>query len=78
MVSQKVVTPVETGVQLHDNELSFLDSGACPGPDQGLAGMTKKGNFGLLTVSSMFSTRQANSLVTATPTTTNKRIKGGE
>jgi hypothetical protein len=27
MNSQKVVTPVETGLQLHDNELNSLDSG---------------------------------------------------
>jgi hypothetical protein len=42
MNSQKVVAPVETGAQLHDNELNLLDSGACPGPNPEFAAMTKK------------------------------------
>ena len=40
---------METGVQLHDNQLNLLDSGAWPGPDPGFAGMTKKNKFGLFT-----------------------------
>jgi hypothetical protein len=36
---------METGVQLHDNELNPLDSGACPGPDPGFAGMTEESQF---------------------------------
>jgi hypothetical protein len=44
---------VETGVQLRDNEMNLLDSRAWPGPDPGIAGMTKKGNFEFFTVSSM-------------------------
>jgi hypothetical protein len=36
---------METGVQLHDNELNSLDSGACLGPDPGFAGMTQKRQF---------------------------------
>jgi hypothetical protein len=47
MALKEVVTPVETGVQLHGKKLNLLDSGACPGPDSGFAGITKKGNFGL-------------------------------
>jgi hypothetical protein len=45
--SHKIFTPEETGAQPHDNALNLLDSGACPGPDLGFAGMTKKGIFGL-------------------------------
>jgi hypothetical protein len=44
---------VETGVQFHENELNLLDSGACPGPDPGFAGMTKKGNFGVFSFQSL-------------------------
>jgi len=47
MFSQKVVTPVETGVQESCNYLKELDSGACPGPDPGSAGMTEKRKFRL-------------------------------
>jgi hypothetical protein len=36
--SQEAVTPANAGVQ---NGLFILDSGACPGPDPGFAGMTK-------------------------------------
>jgi hypothetical protein len=38
---ETIVTPVETGVQTIYNYLKKLDSGACPGPDPGFAGMTK-------------------------------------
>jgi len=36
MVSQKVVTPVKTGVQSFDNYPKSLDSGACPGLRSGI------------------------------------------
>jgi len=35
---QEVATPAKAGVQVC---LLFLDSGACPGPDPGFAGMTE-------------------------------------
>jgi hypothetical protein len=41
MVSLEVVTPVKTGVQIICTRLKILDSGACPGPDPGFAGMTE-------------------------------------
>jgi hypothetical protein len=48
----KFVTPVKTGVQGIYNSLKKLDSGACPGPDPGFAGMTGNPNFRLFTRSS--------------------------
>jgi hypothetical protein len=39
---------VKTGVQEIWNKLKILDSGACPGPDPGFAGMTGKGGFRFL------------------------------
>ena len=42
MVSQKVVTPVKTGVQIICNSLKILDSDARPGRDPESAGMTGK------------------------------------
>jgi hypothetical protein len=42
MISQKVVTPVKTGVQTVHNHSKTLDFGACPGPDPGSAGMAEK------------------------------------
>jgi len=60
MNSQKIVTPVPgfrgdrgTGVQKIHNNLETLDSGACPGPDPGFAGMTVKGVSRLFTKPSM-------------------------
>jgi hypothetical protein len=38
---------VKTGVHVFYNLLNRLDSGACPGPDPGSAGMTKNGVFRL-------------------------------
>jgi len=49
MVSEKVVTPVKTGVQEGCKDLKELDSGACPGADPGLAGMTEIGIFRIFT-----------------------------
>jgi hypothetical protein len=49
MNSQKVapsVTPAKAGVQ---NFLELLDSGACPGPDPGFAGMTDRFEIRLFT-----------------------------
>jgi hypothetical protein len=53
MASQKIGTPVPdfrldrvTGVQTIHNDSKRLDSGACPGPDPGSAGMTEKGLLG--------------------------------
>jgi hypothetical protein len=43
MVLKKGVTPVKTGVQRVYKVLKRLDSGACPGPDPGFAGMTMQG-----------------------------------
>jgi hypothetical protein len=43
--SQKIVTPVKTGVQVACNYMKALDSGACPGHDPGFAGMTRKWAF---------------------------------
>ena len=43
---------MKTGVQGIYKPLKILDSGACPGPDPGFAGMTEKGIFRLLTRSS--------------------------
>jgi hypothetical protein len=43
------VTPVETGVQRIYDDLKRLDSGACPGPDPGFAGMTKNRISGFFT-----------------------------
>jgi hypothetical protein len=40
MRSQKAVTPAKAGVQSICKDLKTLDSGACPGPDPGSAGMT--------------------------------------
>jgi hypothetical protein len=45
----KVVTPVKTGVQRLDNPLGKVDSGACPGPDPGFAGMMNSTEFRILT-----------------------------
>jgi hypothetical protein len=42
VIPQKVVTPVKTGVQRIFVWWKELDSGACPGPDPGFAGMTNK------------------------------------
>jgi hypothetical protein len=39
---------VKTGVQVFRSYLNKLDSGACPGPDPGFAGMTKKMSFDFL------------------------------
>jgi hypothetical protein len=47
MASQKIVTPVETGVQKIHNYLKGLDSGACPGPDPGFPGMIEERLFRL-------------------------------
>jgi hypothetical protein len=54
MTSYKVVTPVPgfrrdrvTGVQVFYKTVNKLDSGACPGPDPGFAGMTDKGLLAL-------------------------------
>jgi len=43
---------VKTGVQRIYNYLKELDSGACPGPDPGFAGMTERRIFRLFTNSS--------------------------
>jgi len=51
--SQKVVTPVKTGVQTNSNCLKLLDSDACPGLDPRFAGMTKRGIFRLFTRASI-------------------------
>jgi hypothetical protein len=45
MVLKKGVTPVKTGVQRVYKVLKRLDSGACPGPDPGFAGMPVKRVF---------------------------------
>jgi len=47
----QAVTPAKAGVQ---NSSVFLDSGACPGPDPGSAGMTDKGDLRLLIRSLIF------------------------
>jgi hypothetical protein len=47
--SKKVATPVKTGVQRLDNPLGKVDSGACPGPDPGFAGMMNSTEFRILT-----------------------------
>ena len=52
IVLGKVVTSVKTGVPRIYNCLRTLDSGACPGPDPGFAGMTGKRIFRLFTGSS--------------------------
>jgi hypothetical protein len=44
---------MKTGVQRIYNYLKELDSGACPGPDPGFAGMTENRIFRLLTNSSI-------------------------
>ncbi len=44
-ISLKVVTPAKAGVQCFCSRLIFLDTGACPGPDPGFAGMTFVVNF---------------------------------
>jgi hypothetical protein len=54
MNAKESVTPVNpprrasTGVQKIQSELKRLDSGACPGPDPGFAGMTEKTVFDFL------------------------------
>ena len=47
MALQEGGTPVKTGVQVFFNHTKTLDSGACPGPDPGAAGMTEKRKFRL-------------------------------
>jgi hypothetical protein len=46
--------PVKTGVQRIYSYGKGLDSGACPGPDPGFAGMTEKRLFRLFTKPSIF------------------------
>jgi hypothetical protein len=49
---------VKTGVQGINNDSKIRDSGACPGPDPGFAGMTGKRISRLFTKSSNLDQRQ--------------------